>query len=904
MDDQLWSEAHYTILGWIESDSDNVAQGLLQSFLLFDRMVEEEECLNSTESLGEKETATPTVIIPRFYHTDLLNLVVNHWRKSIQSGVLTLSKDSPLAAHTDLYPKQLLQRLYRYNESSSHLQPDFQTFAMVLDAISAMVNVSSSVAAHAILSGVKPNEADDLMVVVDDIMDRMISSTRQIDPSDGTPSSIRPNVVVFSSAMNAWVKSGRSEAPTKVEAFLKELKTLHRQFPGWSDMKPNQVTYATAIDAWAKVGNVEKVEELMQEMHKVSLETGDKTIKPNVMALTGYLVALSKKGRMEEAEDVLKQMEDMNEAGELDGPPTVVSYGAVLDGYARSTETGASHRAETLLHDMLKRYRNGDSTVAPNAVSFNSVIFSHMKTGNIQAAESLLQQMHEEYVREGNVDVRPTLGTYNNVLSGLARSRRRDAGERAERLLEYVKEMKKSGDIDKAPDVVVYNTVLDCWAQSRRVDSPDKSRILLRKMVVEGIRPDVISFNTVIHCMAVAGRLSEAEHMLTEMAQAGVEPNAITFNTILSSYIAAARSKPRGHRKSQGRNEELTERMELFFDGLKRDPSKTLDLVTYNTVLNFYSHSGDVDKASALLDEMLMPNSGIVPDQISLNSVINAWANSGREDAPERAEAIFEQILFQNEHQTQIVPGAVTFNSVMSAWTKTRRPEAGERCQYLFDRMMMEDGAKLQPDKVTFNILIHAWSFSTKEDAPEHAERAYEQMKVLYEDGDAQFRPNVRTFGSLINVWSKSQRPNAGEMAETYLRKIIQNAEQSRDEGEMPRVHEFTATIRAWSNSGDLRAPYKADETLFLLLREIEKGNKYAKPDNRLFGAFLTVLATSGMRNKAQYADRLVQMMIKFNVYPNEYLIELLKRCHSATGTQHCDKKPHVLNEPYGVAPV
>jgi pentatricopeptide repeat protein len=877
--DQHWSEARYTILGWMEppslppKDKDFIALGLLQSFALLDRLVQEEK----TPRREEKEQDSSIMrTIPDFFKTGFLNLVLNHWRKNILSGELKISNEETL----ELGPRHLLQRLYHYQQVSACMQPDNQTFGMLLDTISSLVAVSSSVSTHTNISLSTFDGDYGLMTVVDEIIERLVATARNIDPSENPGFVIRPNVYVFSSAMNAWVKSGLREAPTKVEKLLEQMKVLKEEYPDWPDISPSQYTYTTVIDAWAKVGNAEKVQDLLREMYEVSRETKDESLRPGLIAFTGYLVALSKQGRMEEAEDMLNQMEDLYESGEVDEPPNVVSYSTVLDGYARSTKPWASARAENLLQRMLEKHRDGDVSVVPNSVSFNSVIFSHMKIGNIQAAESLLRLMHEEYLRHGNKDIRPTLETYSTVLSGLAKSHRKDAGERAEKLLKYVKDMAEAGDLDNAPDVVLYNTVLECWAKSSVPESPVRAKYILDTMVDDGVTPDVISFNTVIHCMAKSNQLEVAEGLLKKMEQAGVHANVITYNTLLSAYVTAVSSKKHGNFPDTAK---LTHRVEQLFDRLKLDSRVSVDVVTYNTVLNFYSRTGEVDKATSLLKEMLVEQSLVAPDLFSMNTVISAWSNSGRPDAPECAEAILEQVLLRGGQPPHIRPNSVTFNSVMSAWTRSRRPEAATRCQRLFDLMNMNSDENLWPDFITYNILIHAWSLSTDEAAPEHAERVYKEMNRRFERGDVQLRPNNKTFGALINVWSRSRRMNAGEMAELYLRKIVSNAEQQRSAKDLPRVHEFTSTIRAWANSNDPRAPYKADEILYLLLQQVEQGNKLAQPDHRLFGAFLLALATSGVLNKGMYANRVVQLMIKFKIRPNAFLLELLNRCHGAT---------------------
>jgi len=308
------------------------------------------------------------------------------------------------------------------------------------------------------------------------------------------------------------------------------------------------------------------------------------------------------------------------------------------------------------------------------------------------------------------------------------------------------------------------------------------------------------------------------------------------------------------------------------------------DVVTYNTMLHFHSRVGDVEKAESLLKEMFLEDSRVSPDSTSLNTVINAWANSGRVDAPQRAEAILEQMLKPTTEEgrrntTGIHPTSITLNSVMSAWTKTRMPQAAERCQNILDLATNNMENIIQPDFITFNIMIHAWSLSYREDAPNQAEALLSEMHRRFNAGDSRMRPNAKTYGSLISVWSKSRRLEAGQKAEEYLRQIIymSDGQYHRDrqspnyrrrvgQEEQPRVFEFTATIRAWHNSGDPIAPYKADMILYWLLQQVKRGNKRATPDSNLFLSILLTLASSSIPNKDIYANKIIQMMIEYKI--------------------------------------
>ena len=899
-----WKEAHATILSWLnsclnETESKTNAtfpsrlvasESIHRAFELLDRMFQEEQ--EVTKSQNGK--------IPKVFDHELLNLVLNRTMLMISSRMLLLEehqqgpKGDPQTQDFFLVdPKHLLNQLYKYRDFSSRLQPDIQSYSIFLNMIASLV--------------VQYNEyydiekRKDLMATVDEIVDSVVdlachdydnhailgNSGDALDMSDIKDQDSRqeqdelhslkapaPNVVLFSSAMNAWIKSGLYGAAERVEDLLERMITLREQYPEW-DIAPNEITYSTVIDAWSKEMNIEKIQDLLQRMYQNAAEQNNPSLRPGLRAFNGYLVALAKLGRVEEAEDLLGRMEDMYTSGELDEPPGVVNYTTVIDGFARSKLDGAAMRAESFLRRMMER-----DDLSPNVVTYNSVLNVHMKSFNIGAAESLLQEMYERFLQTGNMDIRPNTQSYSIVLSGIAKNRQRDAGERAEKILDQMIGMARSGDLDEPPDTISYNIVLDCWAKSSsRFEDASRAVAFLEKMKRNNITPDVISYNTVVHCLAKSGRLKDAELMLDQMKEAGVDPNTITYNSLLAA----------------SRNANIAQ-VEKIFEKMLNDPSITPDVVSYNTMLKVYSVEGDIEKLEILLNKMFFDESVPSPDATSMNTVINALSRSGRHDAPQRAETILEQMLQANDPCQEgakpigITPTSATFNSVMTAWNKTRKRESAERCQYLFDLMTNNEVAKIQPDIFTYNIMLHAWSLSNRKDAPNQAEALFHEMNKKYKAGNSRLRPNTKTFGSLINVWSKSHLPEAGQKADGYLRKIIEIDEGKQNlyhqnsrslKENQPRVYEFTATIKAWYKSRDPMAPYKADEVLYMLLQQVKKGNKKALPDAHIFIAVLQTLVSSTIPKKYIYADRLVNLMIKFKIEPNKILMDLLLRCYS-----------------------
>lgn len=811
-DSKMWSEAHMAILWWMKnSDWDSVRQ----PFYLLDRMCKEESTLGTVEA-GD------------FYKTELLNLVLNHWRKIV-------SDQRKLPTEFDLQPQALFDKLQQFHEKSEHLRPNKQSYAMVIDGISACSS--------------KTSEPNDAVLVAERILEWLIKNSTE-------HSCLCPNVFVFSSMMNVWVKSGRAEAPEKVEKLLEDMKRLHIEYPDW-DVSPNQFTYVTAIDTWAKVGRVDRVEGLLKEMH-AEYRDGAEDLRPSIMAFNGYLVALARNGETEKAETVLQHMEDLHSSGELVEPPNVISYSAVLDAFAKYKHVGAAERAESILRRMI------DQGIKPNNISYNSVIDAFAKSQNVERAESLLNEMYELYAH-GNFETKPTMRTYCVVLSAWSSSRSPEAGERGEKLLNLMKDLANSGEID-APDIVAYNTVLDCWVKSEK-GCAEKARSFLEKMVQDGVIPDVYSYNTTIHAMIQAGDIRGAESMLDTMRKVGVAPDTTSYNTLLAAWI-------------KFRSKEASSKAADIFERMQQDKNVKSDLVTFNIMLHSYSKSGNGKRAESLFNEMCEEKSLVRPDSVSYNTVISAWSRSQDRDAPKRAEIILEKMI---EHDGNVQPNSITFNSVIGVWLKSKSPETASNCERIFGVMndMYEDGhLQVKPDAVTFNSLIRAWSLSTDEEASERAEAVFHEMKRQYESGDGRSKPTAATYGSLINVWAKSKRHHAGQKAEDYLRSLIEQADSGQVQ-ERPRVFEFTLTIEAWAHSGDPKAIYKADEILYLLLKEVKAGNKEATPDSRLFGTILLLLASCDIPDKAKYADRLIGLMKDHRIRPDSFLVSQLKKCYS-----------------------
>jgi hypothetical protein len=76
-----------------------------------------------------------------------------------------------------------------------------------------------------------------------------------------------------------------------------------------------------------------------------------------------------------ETEKLLSRMHQLHKQGDPDIKPNVVTYGAVIDSYAKSGEIGAAARADTLLANMIQLYQTDpikNADLRPNTYVFNT----------------------------------------------------------------------------------------------------------------------------------------------------------------------------------------------------------------------------------------------------------------------------------------------------------------------------------------------------------------------------------------------------------------------------------------------------------------------------------------------------------------------------------------------------
>lgn len=431
-----------------------------------------------------------------------------------------------------------------------------------------------------------------------------------------------------------------------------------------------------------------------------------------VFTRQGFFLFSTKDGNLEKHTQALPQ--DTGKDGDDDDPKAFVNQATIdfnnkLNRMARNFDKDSAEKVEKLLRDMLERVNMGlELEIEPNVVTFTAAI------------------------------------------SAWARSKHKDAPQRAEAILKWMIELSQSDDdnlyLDVKPNRYAYNAAIRSWIRSRDKHSHQHAERLMNQLwdsYVASIPPDpqlkpnASTFNLVINAIArsreagCADRAAALLNRMEEMYTAGdddMEPDALTFGAIINAYANTANTD------SSDKAAQILQRMESLYQlGYKGVKPNTF---VYNACLNAFAKSsqegGNVEQASRLLELMEKEyfekgDESVKPDVITYSTCINAHANSRAVDAGLRADSLLRRMTnLYLQGDDSIKPNAITYSACIKAWVaaaessksdsedggnSVRLRKAAERAEELVQQMSLQFLAgdkKLKPTKGTLDLVREA----------------------------------------------------------------------------------------------------------------------------------------------------------------------------------------------------
>jgi len=481
--------------------------------------------------------------------------------------------------------------------------------------------------------------------------------------------------------------------------------------------------------------------------------------------------------------------------------------------------------------------------------------------------ELLLKRIVDD-VNHGNDDVEVTTKMYTISIDAWSKVGGVRAAERAQDIHDALVKISRGGgggDDDDGddeecvapPSTVSYNALLNAWSKSRSPDAPQRVESILREMI-------------------------ESYHA----GNRDVRPDVVSFTTVIDTLAKS------GQRGSGQRGLELLEEMEAMAmaaassgdgdgDG-DDDLSLRPNVFSYSACINAFAKSPDEDAPeraeellTAMKDRYEKGDWRLRPTVVMYNSIINAYGRSG---SAERATAILDRMEKSvEEGGEEVEPDALSWSLVVSAWAYSTDPGALERSEEMLLRMerwavaktrkLEKEGAlphhQICLDIDSYNAVLFSLSRSQKQDAPRRALAILRRMLDLANAGFKDVRPNAKSWNSVLNTFARTREAGIAASAEAVLMFMIR-------EGVKPDLFSWAAVLNAYQRNSEPGSAARADSIVRQMQRLYLAGDIEQGPDVFHFTILCSCWAKSRERIAARRCKQILHYMLQQSKAGNE----------------------------------
>mmetsp|Transcript_9783 Transcript_9783/g.17794 ORF Transcript_9783/g.17794 Transcript_9783/m.17794 type:complete len:1057 (-) Transcript_9783:261-3431(-) len=383
--------------------------------------------------------------------------------------------------------------------------------------------------------------------------------------------------------------------------------------------------------------------------------------------------------------------------------------------------------------------------------------------------------------------------------------------------------------------------VIIAWAMHK--GKPEMAERVLERLVAEEKRSistepmktlvNPVLYNIVMgawtksHAPDIAKRTQDLfnrmEQRSIEYPMSAAKPDIISYNSLLTAYSKST---------LDGATKKVEDLMALL-ESNHGTSGIAPDQVTYNIVLNTYANKvneyGSAKKAEDLLLRMSSykdKGGKLMVDATSFNRVLKAWVNSGEAGAPNRLHEILKLMMrLHNEGVPNIRPDNISFCTAIEAHTKiTGGIQAAENAEVLLG-LALSGAVESKHMTSIFNAVIKSWSRSGSPEAGQKAEHILQRMELLNQWGENVTKPNVISYTSCIEAYVKSGKHDSVQRGEDLLRRVI----DMNLEGKLsvqPNTITFNNVLAAWAKSEKPEASQRTHD-LFRLMEKLASEHQF-----------------------------------------------------------------------------
>ncbi|KAJ3047872.1 hypothetical protein HK097_011092, partial [Rhizophlyctis rosea] len=277
------------------------------------------------------------------------------------------------------------------------------------------------------------------------------------------------------------------------------------------DITPDCQTYAIVIRAHAYSDDVPSAKQLFTEMIDSGLE-------PDIRLIFHVVQAYGKAGDLESIQNMLPLMQTYNLK------PTRQIYNAIMHAYAKAglqSEALEIFKAlsleyESQTEEALASGKLPETRLHPDTVSYNILIDMFAKSGSLEPAEQLFQQMQAE-------GIEPDVVTFASLINACVMA---DDMPRAE---EYVEVLNAKGH---PPNINLLTSLIRGY---KRAHQKEKAIQTYDRLLSLRLRPDRHVFRSLLGALDADAQLCEKYY--SEMRSFAIAPDDVILDQILRAHL-------------------------------------------------------------------------------------------------------------------------------------------------------------------------------------------------------------------------------------------------------------------------------------------------------------------------------------------------------------------------------
>ncbi|CAJ0753459.1 21570_t:CDS:2 [Entrophospora sp. SA101] len=342
-------------------------------------------------------------------------------------------------------------------------------------------------------------------------------------------------------------------------------------------------TYNVMLTIYAYIGNLQRINELIDEMKCNS-------ILPNLISFNMLILANVKNNNFQEIYVILEKM--LTQQIE----PDIITFNIIIHGLLEKNDfKGVEICLETMVRIKVK----------PNVQLFGNIMKNYLRLRDIHSIKRLYKKMID-------LEVQPDLEIYLILMLAYFHDGN----------IKQVLEMKQRLIFSKLTFLRAYNNLINAFI---RIDDMNLALKTFDQIKENGLSPNLITYNTLITGFVNKNNIKEAYKYFGEMIRQGIFPNVNVFNTLL-----------RGHLQTMGISS--VEPLVTLMTNYKIAP----DTFTYTILMKHIKEQGninDFEKAINYYQRML--EKSIRPSDRTLNTLLDLIV---MRDIREKKKQIFKEL--------------------------------------------------------------------------------------------------------------------------------------------------------------------------------------------------------------------------------------------------------------------